>query len=66
LEFSELFRGYINARAQINVWWDGWCSSGGVGCGLFVVVLKEEKKGKKLDSESSSFLSLLYPSFSPI
>ena len=40
LEFWQLFRGYINARAL----------RGGDGCGLFVVELKEEIKGKQLDS----------------
>ena len=45
MEFWELFRGYINARALSGVaggcWWFSW-----VGCGMLVVVLKEETKRK--------------------
>jgi hypothetical protein len=53
----ELFRGYINARAlrsEVGYW-----SFREIGSSLLVVVLKEETKGKKLDSEISISLSPL-------
>ena len=61
LEFWELFRGYINARALSGVaggcWWFSW-----VGCGMLVVVLKEETKRKTSDSGISISLPSILPS----
>ena len=47
----------MNARARRGRV-GGWWSFSGVGCSLLVVVLKEETKGKKLDS-GISFPSIL-------
>jgi hypothetical protein len=44
-----IFKGYINARA-LRRWVGGCWSFIGIGRGLFVVVLKDETKGKNLDS----------------
>jgi len=55
LEFWELFRGYECVRAL----------KGGASCGLLIVVLKEEIKGKKLESRISLSLSS-FLSFSSI
>ena len=43
------FQRYINARTQLGVVGSCW-SFGEVGCGLLVVMLKKETKGKKFDS----------------
>lgn len=62
LGFWEPFRGYINARAprsEVSCW-----SFREVGFGLLVVVLKEETKGKKLDSEISISFFPVCPSSS--
>jgi hypothetical protein len=57
------FRGYINTRALVGRV-GGWWSFRAVLCSLLVVMLKDETRRRKLDSDLS--LSLLYLSFSPI
>jgi hypothetical protein len=54
LEFWELFQGYINGRVPRGVF--GHLE--GVGCSLLVVLLKEETRGKELDSGISPSLFL--------
>jgi hypothetical protein len=54
LQFLELFRGHINAKV-LSQW---FLVIQGVGCSLIVVILKDEKRRKKLDS----WISLSLPS----
>jgi hypothetical protein len=64
MEFWQLFRGDINARALKNGVVSCW-SFIEVGCGLLVAMVEEETKEKKLDSTVPLLLSLLYLSSSP-
>jgi hypothetical protein len=47
LEFWELSKGHINARAPIGRV-GGWWLFREVGCSLLVAMVKEDTKGKKL------------------
>jgi hypothetical protein len=47
VKFWEIFRGCINAKALIGGVGGWWSFKEGSGCGLSVVMLKEETKGKK-------------------
>jgi hypothetical protein len=64
LEFWELFREYINDRALISEVGVGW--SRVVGCDLLVAMLKEETKGKKIDTGISFSLSPSLPLSLPL
>jgi hypothetical protein len=58
LEFWELFGGFIYAGALIGKVGGVW-SFKGFGCGLLVIVLKGEKKGKQ-EERNSIQLSLVF------
>jgi hypothetical protein len=63
LEFWELFTRYINSSAlRGRIWW--LLVFREFGCSLLVVMLKEEMKGKKLDSDLSLPLSFSLPPLS--